>query len=171
MSLTFKKVSLAIAALLALTSPVARAASFVVTTTADSGPGSLRAAVGAANVNGTDDTITFAASLAGQTIRLTTGSLLVDEPASLTITAESLPGGITVSGAGVARVFELFEDATVVLDSLTIADGLDDFGGGIHSEANLTLRRCFITRNTARSINGGGLFQFRGFLTIPVALD
>ena len=166
MSLTFKKVRFAIAALLALASPVAHAATFMVTTAADSGPGSLRAGVSAANVNGTDDTITFAPSLAGQTIRLTTGSLLIDEPASLTITAEGLTGGVTVSGAGVARVFELIEDATVVLDSLTITDGLDDFGGGIHSEANLTLRRCFVTRNTARSINGGGLFQFRGFLTI-----
>ncbi|MBC8074437.1 MAG: hypothetical protein H7Y32_00040, partial [Chloroflexales bacterium] len=50
----------------------ARAASLVVTTTNDSGPGSLRQALTDAS---SGDTITFDPSVSGQTIGLTTGQL------------------------------------------------------------------------------------------------
>lgn len=167
MRLTLRSTCLALATLLGLASGGARAAVFTVTTTADSGLGSLRNAILAANLNGASDTIVFAPELAGQTIRLTTGYLLVDEfETTLTISAASLPGGITISGTRNSRVFEFYDGASVVLDSLTITDGMDSFGGGIYSEASLTLRRCLVTRNIARAINGGGLYQFRGFLTV-----
>jgi len=42
----------------------------------------------------------------------------------------------------VTRVFDIFSGTTVILDSLTLADALDDYGSAILSEGNLTLRRC-----------------------------
>lgn len=61
-----------IALLAALAAPGAQAANLVVTTTADSGAGSLREAITTANGNGEADTITFAPALADQTIAPTT---------------------------------------------------------------------------------------------------
>ena len=63
----------------------------VVTTTADSGPGSLRDTVAAAtNINH----ITFAPNLSGSTITLTSGLILL--ASSLAIDASALPAGITL---------------------------------------------------------------------------
>src|SRR5436190_24202141 len=53
-----------------------RAATITVTTTADSGPGSLRAAIAAAS-NG--DTITFDAALNGESIVVTSAALSLDK--------------------------------------------------------------------------------------------
>jgi hypothetical protein len=62
-------------------------ASFTVTNNADSGAGSLRAAVDAANLATGSSTITFAPSLAGQKITLTSGELAISQ--SMTITGRA----------------------------------------------------------------------------------
>src|SRR5436305_11545862 len=74
---------------------------FTVLNLLDSGPGSLRAAVAAANANPGPDAIDFAAT---GTIALTTGQLDITD--SLTING---PGtdALTVSGEGVRRVLGL----------------------------------------------------------------
>src|SRR5947207_4943755 len=63
---------------------------FTVLNLNDGGPGSLRAAVAAANANPGADTIVFAKGLSG-TIELTSGELLITD-------------SVTVSGPGAARL-------------------------------------------------------------------
>jgi len=70
-----------------------------VTNTNDSGPGSLRAAVACA---ASGDIITFAPSLAGQTILLTSGHIQVLR--NMTIDAVDAPN-LTVSGNNMSRIF------------------------------------------------------------------
>ena len=166
MRLTFWKWRAALVAILTAAGAPIHAATFVVTNNADHGPGSLRDAIGMANVNGVDDIITFAPALAGATITLSTGELQIDEASSLTLTADGLSAAVTISGNRVTRVLDVFFGASVILDSLVIADGLDDYGSGILSEGSLTLRRCLIARNVARHGSGGGLYQYGAFLTI-----
>ncbi len=117
-----------------------------VVTNADSGPGSLRAELAAAQDG---DTIRFAHSLAGQTITLTSGQLAVGKSVGI-----EGPGAaaLTVSGGDHSRVFDV-EGAHVTIAGLTIAHGLvhDEGGGGIAVElgAKLVLRNDAVADNTA----------------------
>jgi hypothetical protein len=171
--------------------PAARAAVDTVTTTADSGPGSLRNAVAAA---GSGDTIVFSHTLAGQTIRLTSGELLIGQ--NLTIDASALlPGGIIIDGDGNFRVMEIGSGTFVTLNALTVTNGnvggdpgagvlLDDpscslnanncvfsgnfdgeYGGAISSYGTLTLNNCTVAGNSA-SVFGGGIFAEGGVTTL-----
>src|SRR6516225_8670720 len=67
----------------------------------DSGAGSLRAEIAAAQ-NG--DSIVFASGLNGQTITLTSGELLITKSLSITGPGEA---ELTISGNHVSRVFDL----------------------------------------------------------------
>ena len=82
---------------------------------ADSGSGSLRAAIAAAH---SGDTIVFAHSV--HDIKLTSGQLAVTK--SLTIDG---PGAnqLTISGNDASRVFDVSNGASVTIDGVTIADG------------------------------------------------
>ena len=75
---------------------------FTVLNLNDSGPGSLRAEVAAANANLGADTIAFANGLSG-TIRLTSGELLITDSVAI-----NGPGAdqLSVSGNNASRVFE-----------------------------------------------------------------
>lgn len=102
----------------------ARAATYTVTTTADSGAGSLRQAVADGNGNTSPDTITFAISAADPnctaggvcTITLTSGDLFINPTFSntgaLTITNPTGAANLIISGNNTSRVFNL----TSVLD-------------------------------------------------------
>ena len=94
-----------------------------VTTTADSGAGSLRAVIAAA---ASGDTIAFNASLSGKTITLTSGEILINK--NLTITG---PGSanLTITGNGASRIF-FMNGGTVSVSGLTISDGVALGGGG-----------------------------------------
>jgi hypothetical protein len=59
--------------------PSAGAATLTVSSSADSGAGSLREAISQANGSGSDDAIVFGAGLAGQTVTLTSGPLAVSK--------------------------------------------------------------------------------------------
>ena len=72
------------------------AATLTATNTNDSGAGSLRQTIANAN-----DDIVFDASLAGQTIVLNSGEILIDK--NLTITGPN-PGLITISGNNNSRI-------------------------------------------------------------------
>ncbi len=185
-TLTLSNVTAADAALrytVAVTNAVGRAVSavatltvrapqaFVVTTTADAGAGSLRQAV-AEYLFG--DTLTFAPALAGQTIQLTSGQLVLKE--NLTLDASTLAGGIKIDGNATARIFEVAPNATVVLNSLTITNGLDlnatstvtgtaggGGGGGLRNGGTLTLNQCIVAGNSA--VFGGGI-RNEGTLTV-----
>jgi hypothetical protein len=107
---------------------------YTVTSLADSGPGSLRAALASG-----DDTVAFAKGLHGA-INLTSGELLVTN--SVTING---PGAkkLSVSGNDASRVFELATGLNVTISDLTITHGAaPDQGGGILNDgSNLTLPR------------------------------
>jgi hypothetical protein len=93
---------------------------FTVSNTDDSGPGSLRAAIAAANVSPGADTIVFADGLRG-TIKLTSGELAITDSVAI-----QGPGAdaLTVSGGGTSRVFNISGTGTaVIIDKVTIADG------------------------------------------------
>jgi hypothetical protein len=134
-----------------------------VTSLADSGIGSLRAAVLAANLNPGHDDIYFAKGLVG-TIVLTTGQLNITD--GVTIHG---PGAskITVSGNGASRVFAIDAGVTVQIEGLTIADGRADEGGGVLNAGRLTVMDCIFADNKAVADSstsglGGGLFNESG---------
>lgn len=150
-------------AALVLATTVAQAATFDVTTTADSGVGSLRQAIIDANANPSPDTITF--SVAG-TIELLSPLDTISE--DLTISG---PGAdmltVTVGVGGSFRIFDV-GSATVTISGLTISGGQATTGGGIQNTGgDLTIDSCVITGNVATTFDGGaGVYSSGGSLTI-----
>src|SRR6266487_4193902 len=105
----------------------------IVTTTADSGPGSLRQAIASASPG---ETLTFAVS---GLITLTSGELLITT--NLTITG---PGAsqLTVQRSSTAgtpdfRIFDIKSRGIVTISGLTVSNGRSDFGGGVLNRAGL----------------------------------
>lgn len=123
-----------------------------VTTTADSGKGSLRAAIATSR---SGDTIQFDGRLANKTIALRSGELSIDK--DLTIDG-SAADGLTISGSRASRVFSLERGKKATLKNLTIADGKTrGEGGGIKTKqrSDLTLIGAIVKNNTSEL--GGGL--------------
>jgi hypothetical protein len=136
----------------------------VVSTDSDNGAGSLRTAIAQAGAN---DVITFANTLAGSTIRLTGGQILL--PNNLTIDGSALSNGVVINGNANGRIFYVDIGATVVLDSLTITNGMAGTadGGGIFNNGTLTLNQCTVSGNsTSNSADGGGAIFTIGTLTL-----
>src|SRR5262245_54789334 len=133
---------------------------FHVLNLADSGNGSLRAAVLAAEANPGADVIQFAKQLSG-TIALTTGELLISTDMSI-----QGPGAdrLTVSGSDTSRIFNVLggvDETTaidVIISGLKVTHGLADQGAGINHEgfADLTLSRVVISNNLAQAMFSGG---------------
>ena len=154
-------------ALAALVPNAARASTFTVTNTADSGLGSLRAAISQANIdgaNGTPDTINF--NVTG-TITLTGGTLSITQP--VTITG---PGAasLAVSGSNASTVFSVTggtAQSPVAISGLTIENGNANSGlGGGLSEigGSATVTGCTFTGDSAQY--GGGFLLFGGSATV-----
>jgi parallel beta-helix repeat protein/predicted outer membrane repeat protein len=122
----------------------------------DNGPGSLRNAVATGQ-----DIIRFDYFLAGQTIVLTNGQITLSN--LVTIDASTLDGSVAISGNHASRVFEVMDNSTVTLNSLSIINGFtSDNGGGVltHPTSFLTLNDCTVAGNQALA-NGGGIY-YRG---------
>src|SRR5262245_54356531 len=153
--------------LLCVALTTAHAATITVSYYNDSGPGSLRQALAAANDG---DTINFNSSLNGQ-ITLTSGQLMVDKGVNITG-----PGAnrLAVSANHASRVFYIASGKDVTISGLTITNGLapsPQFGGGIYNDhATLTLSSCTIRGNAAEHGIGGGIFNdaFYGSATLYV---
>lgn len=94
---------------------LACADSVTVSSTADSGAGSLRKALGSVCINGT---ISFAPALAGQTIILTSGPILLNRNVSIDASAAA---GLTLSGNNADRVLIVNAGTTAQVSGLTIA--------------------------------------------------
>jgi hypothetical protein len=125
-----------------------------VTNNLNSGAGSLRAEIAAAQNN---DTIVFAPSLDGKTITLTTSEL--DITKNLTIQGPGT-GQVAVSGGNFYRVFEVRANTNVSLSRLTITQGNSYYGGGIFNGGTLTVSACTLSSNHAASVGaqGGGIY-------------
>jgi hypothetical protein len=146
---------------------------------ADSGAGSLRAALADAS---SGDTIKFARSAYG-TITLTSGPLIVP---NINLTIEG-PGAskLTISGNDAYTVFELGivphvaqTPSTMTISGMTIADGnaLDNddggSGGGIAEAVNLTLANSVVEDNQAPNGSGGGISNgFESGLDLTIESD
>jgi len=132
----------------------------IVTTNSDSGPGSLRQTIAGAAIGAT---ITFDASLSGQTIPLTNG--LIGITKSVTIDASALVGGVIINGLGRNSLFHCGSQTTNTFIGLTLTGGRATFGGGaILNDSVLTVNNCTFAGNIANE--GGAIFQFE-----PVTLN
>lgn len=142
-------------------------ASFVVTTLADAGPGSLRDAIALANAAPGPDSISFAKT---GTVTLTTGKLLVTDSLAVNGPGATL---LTVNGNNAGSIFVL--DGPGVLDvaisglTLTGGDAAKDgnfSGGAIHSVGEkLTLDAVAVIGNKAQT-GGGVAVSKSGTLTV-----
>ena len=133
----------------------------VVTNTDDSGPGSLRDALAAAN----DGDIIDATGVSG-TILLTSGELQITH--AVTISGPG-PGSLAVDGNGTFRVFDnLISGVTISGFTITNGSASGNNGGGIFHEggdsATLRLSNCVVSGNSADF--GGGIFNANGTLTV-----
>jgi hypothetical protein len=154
----------------AVCAATAGAASFTVTSLADSGSGSLREAIGLANATVEADTITFNVS---GTIVLTSGQLIITGPVTITGPGIGGPGSahVTIDGNASNRIF-LIQDVTpppcpaapttanflVTMSGMTLRNAhrnTDNTGGAISSFHSLALSNMVIRDNEAKA--GAGI--------------
>lgn len=122
----------------------------VVSTTADSGPGSLRSALLGVQDG---DVITFDPSLQGDTIRLKNELQVCSN-----ITIQG-PGAnlLTVSGEDGSRILKIIQGNSVVVSGLRFSNGRSpagEDGGAIWSQGILKLSNCILTNNFAQDDGG-----------------
>jgi hypothetical protein len=119
--------------------------------------GDLRYCINQANNSAGADAIVFDASTfaAPQTITLNGSQLeFTDTVGTETITGPS--AGVTVSGGGSSRVFQVNNGASASFARLTISNGnTNDTGGGVLNNGTATLTNCTVSGNAAT--NGGGI--------------
>lgn len=149
----------------------AAAQTYTVTNLAESGSGSLRAEVVAANGHSGADTVVFASGLSG-TIEFTSAGIVIE--GSIDIEGPG-PGIVTVHQTAAHRVFEVegIEGKPVTIAGLHLDGGTAPssgahagFGGDIYSEAaSLTLANDLITGGEA-SDEAGGVESYEGSLTL-----
>jgi hypothetical protein len=139
----------------------------MVTSLADAGAGTLRAAIEQANLDAANDTIDFAPSATGA---ITLLGALPDLSASMNIVG---PGSsaLTIARSSATGtpdfgIFTIHSAADVGISGLTITGGnsANFRGGGIANEGTLTLADCIISANSANA-DGGGIYS-GGTLTL-----
>jgi len=142
------------------------AATFTVTTNADSGIGSLREAMANADNIAGADTVNFDPSLSGQTITLSSHESLgyaINITSDVTVDASALTGGVTISGGNSQCIFHVSFGRSVSLTALTLVDGISGNGGSVNNDGTLTVNQCIFSGNVAGA--GGAIGNF-GMLTV-----
>jgi Chlamydia polymorphic membrane protein (Chlamydia_PMP) repeat len=163
----FTLAAVALPVLFLAMSGLARAATFTVTNINDSGSGSLRAEIMAANTATGTNTIDF--SVTGM---ITLMSSLPTITSSLTITGPTSSPGITISGGGSYQIMTTSGSATdLTLENLNLVRGLSNtFGGGGGAVSNdggsLTVTNCTFSDNEATDGNGGAIFNNGTTITV-----
>src|SRR5437660_1556570 len=130
-----------------------------VTNTNDSGPGSLRQALLDANDG---DTIDFDPALNGQTILLTTAELAITKSITISGPDANLLAVSRDQNAPGFRIFHVAPNHTVIVERITISNGIAISGGGIYNNhSTLTVDGCAISGNSATDSKyaGGGIFN------------
>ena len=135
--------------------------SLIVTTLADSGPGSLREAVALSSGTPTES-ILFDPALQGGTIALTTPIVLTTSVWRL----EGLVGGqrMTLDGQGLTHMFEVPPGLTLRVLDLEFRNGSGGNGGAIDAEGALWVEGCLFHNNDAS--NAGGAIAARNTLMV-----
>ena len=133
----------------------------VVTTNADSGPGSLRQAINDACPG---SIITFDMSQVVSPITLTSGALGTDK--GLTISG---PGAsqlaVVANGGAVFQAAPVFP-TVVMVSGLALKNGASPMGGVSHSgSGTLNIAGCFVSNNVS-STSGGGVWNQAGIINI-----
>ena len=128
--------------------------SATVTTTADSGPGSLRDVVAAAAAGAT---VTFAPSLDGQTLALTS-PVVIDR--DLVIDGSERVD-LAISGSSASGIFTVNAGVSAELRGLVLQEGYRSSGGAIHNSGTLELDDCII-RDSDADVAGGGIYNAPG---------
>jgi predicted outer membrane repeat protein len=144
-----------------------------VTNTADSGPGSLRAEIAAAQ---SGDTIVFDPSLAGQTISLTSGELVINTSLDIEGLGGSNPQ--VVINAASSRIFDITNpSANVTIANLgfigdlgfsyQVTQGADIFDAGATlSLVNDSMGGTAFGGLTNTAVEGGAIYQAGGTLNM-----
>jgi hypothetical protein len=129
----------------------------VINTLDDGSVGSLRYEIGQANSNPGANTVAFDSTVFNTPLTIT----LTGSPLELSNTggAETITGpaaGVTVSGGGTSRVFQVDSGVTASLSGLTISGGsTTGLGGGLFNEGGTTtLTNCTVSGNSA-GVAGG----------------
>jgi len=132
------------------TTLAAHAATITITTTADSGSGSLRQAIQDAAPG---DTINFSVTGA---ITLTSGELFIGK--NLTLQG---PGAtsLAISGDDASRVVRVGPGTTVTISDITIRNGYTYAGAGIENNGALMLINVAVRDNNSES-SGGGILNY-----------
>ncbi|MBH8573993.1 hypothetical protein I8752_13365 [Nostocaceae cyanobacterium CENA369] len=128
-------------------------ATISVTTTADSGTGSLREAIASAK---SGDTIEFASTLANKTIKLTSGEIVITK--DLTIDGAGA-ANLKISGNNATKIFTVERQINATLKNLTIADGQTAGKGGaiqVYDYGSITVDNCEFNNNSGGT--GGAIF-------------
>src|SRR4051812_3272690 len=147
------------------------------TTCADAADGkcSLRAAVDAANSNTGNDTIVLPAGRYDRTIAAdgtddnSTGDLNVANNGTLTIQGQTGdPKDVIVSADGLDRVIAVDAGGTLMVNGVTLQDGLTgQDGGGIFLDgATLTLNHSRVLKNVTVDSSGGGIWGTRSATSV-----
>src|SRR5262245_35751594 len=159
-------------------------ATFTVTSVLDSGANTLREAVLQA---GDGDTIQFAPNLNGQTIALTSGTLVLEDDISIIGLGANM---LTVRNDGAFRTFTVMPNSKIAIQGLTIAGGSGgdggifvdtasaleltavtlvgnnaDRGAGVFSQGDLRIRDSALISNTA-VLSGGAIYIASGTLAM-----
>jgi hypothetical protein len=149
-----------------------RAATITVTSTADSGAGTLRATLGSAN-NG--DTINFALPTPAK-ITLTSGELVVSNSVNILGPGTN---NLAVDGNDEWRIFHVIgSNNTDTISGLTITNGYvqSGSGGGLNNQgASLTISNCLLAGNEASFVGGpfggGAIFNAGQLVLIGSTLN
>jgi hypothetical protein len=136
-------------------------ATFSVTFTNDSGPGSLRSAIASANSTAGPNVIQFATT--GQFASAATISLVTPLPTisqSTKIVGRSV-NPITISGAGQTTLFSFASNTTNSLNSLILANGAGTNwnGSAISNAGVLTISSCVVSNNKLYGGYGAAIFN------------
>jgi hypothetical protein len=127
----------------------------LVTNAEDGGEGSLRAAMGAANLHAGPDSIGFDPEFFRSPRRIVLTGALPDIGGDLAING---PGAslLTIDADHLSRVLRVEDGATVELSGVTLSGGDAGAGpgGGILNEGGLTITGCHITGNRAAFAGG-----------------
>ena len=134
----------------------------VVDSAADSGPGSLRAALTGACAG---STITVDAALAGETVALSTPLTVAKD---VTLDASAAPG-LVLDGQGTSRILEVADGVAATLTDVSLTRGYGyELAGAVLNNGDLTLTRSEVTDSVVETSGnefwkgGGGIYTGEG---------